>query len=803
LAVFNPQVPQTQDPNYLNYARAIEAPAPNQSTKIALEGTASILGEGVSAADAIIKGGIKNAAYEKVDPLRDKYTQGLEMIKADLDKGVIPAPVQSVGGTTSGKSLLDSNASADETPDEADMPAGLGSGLDRVRQLAAAKAAGSPRLNDTQYAKDTLSVAKQLRAQYGSGYRDYIDSEVSKASGLPVANSYYQNMLLDINRQLVQMGKTKDDIGKAMMSNLDVPGMAGYIQKRNAGDATITDSFVLGKIGDWQNLQTQQKIDAAKRAEKSDLNKDDIAKQTQGMTKTLTDSVQFEMSAVKDLGIGNSSTAADLIQFFDDAAQGKHPELSDAELNQKRMLFNSWVTSVERRLSSNIAGYAPVVGADVAQTTLQKAMFPIYTMQKFVNSKEDGPAFFHAQQVEALKKDASYNFLKNKDTQGLSMQLLGARDILGEQYFPDFIRSMLTNKQDEKYKDMFNEEAMSAIKPITDQRGAPIPRYMVDAIKKGKQVGATGESGYFEAVANLPMKIADPKMPLAAKDQLIDWAFNPKNVGRLDELKMDYRDPNTGEWVPGKYRMFNLLSAPAITDGVAETAKAHPENYQKYEGTLKTEFGRLYRSDVVSLNKIMEKPYLNAHFSYNDESKSFGLVDNSGKPILRNDRALGIQQPNAVYLNGMLDILDRVNGGIRNLSYIHDKNPQKTGDTSQFLLQTLQTIGFRPGENINGATEGMMRSIIKTQAPDLPPDKVNELLLGRPGGVRPTGSSRSNLAPEDTGGDLQSFIKNPAGRQAPKVRNLSDDQLLSIDTQDIPEGMSARDFLDSLKKSRR
>jgi hypothetical protein len=824
LAVFNPQVAPTQDPNFLNYSKVVDAPASkpvivDNSSGIALNTVATGFESAVNIVDTAIKKGISNTAYEQIDPLRDNYTSGLESLKKNLDQGIIPKPAETVVGGTTGKSLLDANASADDE----DLPVGLESGLDRITQLARAKAAGSPRLNDTQYSKDVLSVAKQLRTQF-AGYREYIDEVTSKASGLPVANSYYQNMLQDINRQLTQIGKTKDDVGGLMMKNLDVPGMAGYIAKRKAGDPEISDSYVLGKIGEWQNLQTQQKIDAAKRAEKSDKKTDNIADQDQRLIKTLGDTVTMEMSAVKDLG--GVGTPKQLLEYFDNVAAGKIPS-SDAEVQQKKLMFNSWVTQVERRLADKSTGYAEVVGSDTAEKRIKAAMYPIYTMQKFINSKEDGPAFFHSQQIEAIKNDAGYNWLNNKDTAALSQQLLGARHIFGEQYFPDFMRSILESGQDKKFKNVFSEEALNAANPITDTRGQPIPRYMKDAILHGKKIGATGEDEYYGSVVGLVGTIADPKAPLAAKDRMIDWAFNPKNIGRLDELKMDYRDPKTGEMVPGKYRAFNILSSPSVVQGVKETSLVKPENYQKFQSTLEQEFGKLYRSDVVTLNKVVEgrtvptgpdgnpvsgplmtnvpvtnKKVQDMHFSFNNETNQFGIVDNNNRPITRD--TVGVKDRDKLVT---LDVLDRVNGGLTNLANVQKNAPQGAKDTSQYLLQTLQTIGFRPGERISGATEGMMKAVIKAHAPDMTNEDLNKKIFGSPGGVTPTAVPFT--AEEDR--SLSAFLRSPAGQargNIPASRgvikgNLSDEQLVGIQTDDIPAGMDAREFIRQLKAGKK
>lgn len=809
MAVFNPQVAPTQDPNYLGYSRVVEAPPPNMSSKIALETAGSALESGVTLVDTAIKKGISDTAYAKIDPLRDEYTAGLEKLKGNLDQGTVPKPD---GAVAPGKSLLDANASLDDEPE---IPAGLESGLSRIDRLAAAKAAGSPRLNDTKYSSDTLDVAKQLRSQY-PGWREYIDQKVSQASGLPVANSYYQNMLQDINRQLTQIGKTKDDVGTTMMKNLDVPGMPAMIARRKAGDPAISDAYVLGKVGEWQNLQTQQKIDAATRAEGTDNNKNKVEDVDQRLTRRLTSAVQFELSGVKDLGIGQNPK--DLIQYFDDVASGRI-KASDAEVGQKRLMFNNWVTKVERGLNVNAAGDAAVVGTETAEKRIKYAMTPIYTMQKFVNSKEDGPAFFHAQQIEAIKNDSLHNFLINKDYGREATQLLTARSVLGDGYFPEYLRSMMDSGVDIKLGGILKQEQMASIVPYVDSRGQPIPRYMADAYKKGKEIEATAESGWYESVTNHVLKIADPKMPLAAKDQLVDWAFNPKNVGRLDELKMDYKDPRTNEWVPGKYRAFNILSSDAVVQGVAETAKAKPENYVKFRSTLEQEFGKLYRADLKTLNsnvkaasqdvrvvdgQVVKAPF-EFNFSYNDKTNKFGLVDKNNRPITRETAELNqrtsINSNSAGLVRGTLDVLDRVNSGVANLANVQKNDPQGAGDTSTYLLQVMQTAGFKPGDKISGATEGMARAVIKSKQPDMTPEEVDKLIFG-------ISSHASNFAPEQRRGpSVSEFVSNPTGDPLPKRLSGQvvgpNETITGIKNDVVPAGMDPMDFIRQLRREGR
>lgn len=793
MAIVNPELPQARDPDYLRYSKPIGDIPPDVSGKLAWDTAGQALETGVSVIDTSIKEGIKDSAYKQIDPLRDQYTQGLEAIKASLDKGVIPAPVQAIQGATSGKtSLLDAN----DAMDPEDLPPGLDSGLDRIRQLADAKAAGSPRLNDTQFAKDTLSVAKQLRNQYGTGYRDYIDQEVSKVSGLPVANSYYQNMLQDINRQLVQMSKTaKDDPAAIAMKNLDIPGMVdstgqgrGFLDQYKAGQ--MSGAKLLGIIGDHQAHESTLKINALEAAEADRKDASAVKKGTATLATDLNNEVSLRISGVVESGGLGSYEAYQ--NYFLDAA--KNPKWqSEAQVQQRAQQYNAFVAQFGARLSSIAASRAPLIGGKAAQDEVNNAMTPIRTLQSWVNDKDNGPTVYAMKQAQAIRDDADYNFLINKDWGQVVQQVGAARKELGDQYLPTFISNYIQSDMDLKFKGVLSQENMTAVQSFMDNRGQQVPRYMKNAIEHGKEIEAPGD--YHGNVFQIPQQLADPKMPLAAKDKMIQWAYAPQNRNILGELNKDYRDPQTGAWVPGKYHGFNLLASPKITDAVAETAKTHPENYKMYKDHLENEFGTAYRSDLLDLNKILEKPYLNAHFSFNDQTNNFGLVNNKNQPIVRNDRALGIENPNAVYLNGMLDKLDLINSATHRISYMHSKDPEGSGDTPKYLLQLLQTSGFRPGENITNATEGMAKAIIKSKSPDMTPDQVDQQIM------KFSQDSKS-------GPSVAQFVSNPTGTVLPKAPkgirgNLSDEPLLGVKDDSIPAGMSAREFIQQLKREGR
>lgn len=741
MALLDPTPPQTQDPDWIRQSHEVKPPSPipvieNKSVGQALTSLGAGLDSAVNLVDTAIKKGVEKEAYRSVDPLRDQFTAGLEKIKSNLDQGIIPAPVQGAAGTTTGKSLLD--AHAEDT--KQDVPPIVSGGLDRIDQLAQAKAAGSVKLNDTQYAKDVLSEAKRIRAQVPEGYRSYVDEQISKASGLPVANSYYQNMLQDINHQLAQIGKTKDDLKTMMERNSSVPGMKQWYQQYLSGNKTITQPFIFSKINDWENLQAQQKIDAAGRAAgDADLTTKQRDKEA-SLIKNLNRTMDYFTG--DKLSIASMSGLGEQMGFVRDLQAGLHPEVGDAEVKQRQYNLQAYRQGIYEMMKKDSREHADVIGNDKVEKNILNTLAPLDNLITLFNDKSGSPATFHQNQIEAIKADDVHGWMASKDKGAISRQIMAGRTIFGEQYFPTWIGNILSRPGpdgkplDKPIQDVFNQEAMSAISPLTDKRGQPVPRYMKDAIQHGKEVDLNQLPSYVGKVTSLIGSIADPKMPLQAKDKLIDWAYNPKNAGIFDELKMDYIDPNTHEKIPGKYRAFNILSAPAMTNAVRETALIHPDNYAKYRSHMEQEFGGLYKQTIKDLNNLVGS---GVGYSWNERTNQLGLVDSKNRPIdFNSEIKLGnIPLMTQAYMKwfSISDKLKDLNEGIGHMAVIHKNDPRsgQEADTGKYLFQVLQTMRFSGGDVSGGPSNTILniqRAMMKSRSPELTNEQLDKALLG-------------------------------------------------------------------------
>lgn len=729
MAIFNPAPPDVNPPaEFLGphfTGHAVSQSEPFRPGKSAL----GFLGEGIEGAadtlDLSIKRGLRDTIYKDVDQQRDQFTDALQKINSQVDTGVIPAPVQSSNGPTNG--ILDNQP-------QNNIPAGVANGVAKIKQLQLAANNGSTRINDTMYAAQTLAIAKRLRAQY-PGHREFIDQEVSKASGLPVANAYYQNLMQDINQKLTMLGRRKDDVGHMMMNNMGVPNMDKYLVMRANGDKNYPgDAYVLHQINSWKNLQDTIKIDSARRADAKFDQEDIKTHDTQSVTSGLNNLIyhfvddNIQLSGVPDL--------RSLLNYMSDYQAGKvtGPDNSDAVFQQRAQQLQVYRNYIFQHAQKFASSYAPTVGEDNLQKIISSAMTPIDTYVKLADDKNSGPGVYHLHQIAAMKADDQYNWLVSKDRGQISRMELTARGILGEQGYAAFIQNSLATGQDKVFAPLFNQEALASVAPFTDERGNPIPRYLNDAIQHAKAVSTPSHPvppEYYGNIIGWINHVADPNIPEIAKDRMIDWAFNPKNIGIIDKLKMEYRDPNTGNWVPGKYRAFNIMTSPKITQAIALTAKDHPQNWIEYQNWVESSFNSLFRSDLQTLNSALKNAH-GVHVAFNDVSNTFSIVTNDGRDIRNQPKYLGPGNYQYPWAYAALEALDRLNGahdggGIRNLNTVMKYDPQGEGDTGKYLLSLVQNILHTDPNNFAALMMG--RALVQTKNPDMSQDDINEKFL--------------------------------------------------------------------------
>lgn len=723
MAIFNPAVPQTQDPNFMGYSKAIDAPAPNTSVGQLIKSVGEGITGAVNIADEWVKKNIDTDVKAKVDTERDIYTANLEATRATQQKGLIPNPNPYT------QDLLAFNG------DPQDVPGGLQSGLDRVDQLGTAKAAGGSKINDTLYTANLNSVAKNLRAQY-PGYRDYIDQRISAVSGMDPANAYYKNLMQDINYSANKTDSLQKHTENLIYSNINLPGAPQILQTYQAAKAQGKDISI--EVASWVNQYKGAEYgeEAAKRKREADKgNVEDLkTTYTQDFTKVAGSRAQAGIDTIQ-IGLGTQTTQG-VVDFMATAAK-PGITIDPVLLQQAATGIGATKTQVAldlykkaKALDGSGRSFESVMGSQAIQQEVENQTKPYDIALKAIQDKEFGTATMALRQATAVKNGAVRDLLTDK-TVGKQMKKIAAFQDIAPNYSEIGQRALLQAGVAEDIKSYFVEKGLDAMSGGIDPLKQPsLAADLADANDK-KIAGSTGVRN---ELVRLPLRMTDPDAPDAVKIKLARYAFDPQyNFDALSNIKMDYTDPRTNRPVAGKYAAYGILTSPAITDTMAKLRSSSPEGekaWQDYKTWSERSFGQLFREDVQSLNKI-QKDAANSknpiHVSWDSDNLRWGLVDGQGKEV--RGGAYGMALPGMSqdqnFVNQATVMINRLNSGLSNLSQVQKK---EGGDTNAYMLRTLQTVGLDVDASTTGLPAQMMEAVKKAHEKPMP---FNERFFGK------------------------------------------------------------------------
>lgn len=699
MAIFNPQVQPTNDPNYLGYSKGIEGGfGVDKSTGMALDTLGDSLKEGVTIADTAVKDTLKDDIRRTVEKQRGDYTQYLETLKGIAQTNVIPG-----AGTDS---ILDANASMD-------IPDGLEAGLDRAKAMGAATGTGN-RINDTLYSANLASSASELRAKW-PGYKDYIDQKFSEYSGFNPANAYYKNLMQDINTLAARTNKDKNGaqaiINDAVRTG-DVDGADKIWALHKAGK--MSDEEAISKIYEARSAKSAvTAAEAARVARKGDRD-DTAAVAVRDFTKEIGDKVTRDMGLIQ-FGTG-STTLQGAVQWF--TKMSNDPSSADPKQVQANVtalnawydkLYNDGLARATERDSSGQTYATRMGGINRVKEELEGNLSGIKQYVTSVNNKEWGLGTFLQRQLMAQSQQDQRDLLNDP-----TMRKTKAFSDAFPTFADTFVKAGLTGNVPEKMNTYFNEFRIGAASQpdILTGKVNTMTKDFADIDKKAaenpKLITPQDVAKLKNEVFNIPKTIGDPKLTgsegLTIKANIARHAFDPSNIGILQGIKMDYIDPDTKRYIPGKYSAFTRMTSPDITNGMDAVRKGTqdgPQIWENYKTWTQTEFQKLFREDAANLNALNES---RLHIGW--------TTGEGGQPPrmkLLNERGEELTGPPPTYsIGSAMRTVQRVNSAMYNLHEVYKKDGQ---DTNMPILQDiLQT--WTPAEKTTGLPAKIMDAII-------------------------------------------------------------------------------------------
>ncbi len=729
MAPFNQPLQPTNDPNYENRSRPIDIPDTikprgvednriiqkgqevgdrsaeyrGQAAAYGLQGQgvaekgygdlfAGIVGIGDFMAKAgvqMVKKDIEDKVYEVANTERQRYTAELEKIKA--------------GG---GKGILDAHAEeTDAVPDEiSELPDTLGT-------LQTARNAG--KLSKTDYQGRLLEAAKDLRSRY-PGFKQEIDHEFAKVTGVNPANAYIIGLVNDINRANASQNSERNRLLTYIRGKSGYEGSEDAYRKVETGEWGGTD------VIKWAAPQERYRLNISDRAAAFNDKNLSLAdrKRTGGelFDTAMVGIVQTKVdNFMRRLGI-NSQADADAL----DAKQrsGEIPAKRWAEIGQT---FADEQLQLKQEIlrEARGKGLVQVMGLDDINTRTEAAMRPMKDLGDRIFNHDSGGIYKAAQWVKAQGDDDQKRIFQDSIVGPDMRSIETIKRIGGEQYLQSANLQLLVNGLSGKF-DVYQKRWHDAIKAQTDMetKGVPITlNRAFDEFKVKMKDATDNEKRKMNAsMVDEIVKIADPNTPDAIKVNLALTAFHPDNRGFISRLNVDGKDER-GNVIQGQNAVFQRFTSPEITKEMYRLGQQNPEIWKNYVNWTKETLGNeLLSREFNSLGQI-RNPSIRVGWdsdnkrlvpTYNDQAIT-GRSATSGQGTVFTPSA----DPEYAVVQ---TAVNRINSNLSNFKHVAEATGAGSRDVDTFLLGTIvQAAGPQALSKVDNIPGDIARQIGLTQ----------------------------------------------------------------------------------------
>lgn len=688
MAVFNPDVPKTQDPNYLNYSKVNEAPKADESSKYTYAG----IGEGISGvvdiADTFEKGIIGDQVRDAVDTQRNQFTSALEMARNGSPASSTPVdavgqPMSIMAGDSTGKPI----------------PAALDQKLDSAANLPAALQGGH--ISKTYYDMNLAQSAKELRSQY-PGYRDYIDQKFAQMTGGNPANEYVSSMIADINRNNTLAKEQIEKVSSQLRAqNADgVPGanvMLNAWEAKQVPEAKVNDFINNANSYKYQNATAKAKFESTERDKSTDTQN-----ATKYATNVLATGMVSQFSALyKVSGMDEKDTLQNIALKLDsgELRQGdEQAQVLERQLLTNRDIFKQqkWA-EFNKPLNKDGDTVFTLMGADKASALIDKQAEYFDNMAKRFHDHEYGWAHLNQNWAEGALHTSLATTLMTPGIGQVAAKANNLFKLFGPNWGSALGQEIFNTKLPDEIKGwLANDKLDLQLQPYLAPNGQPTT--IKQKIDDAKAKGVT-QPEYFDNLLDSVNTIRNPKANDDAKEKIAYAFFSPQNRHFLadNRFKQDYVDPQTGNKVPGNYSIFTRLTNPDITKEMFRLGQNKPELWTMYKNWAEETFGNdLMRTDLKNLPEIQDA---GLHVKWTDRD---------------NVHRIDITDANGASLKGPKNTLehrtvDNINLGLNSLGNIE---AAAHGDVGTYLLHYLTQSGIDLSKNTNGIPSKIVEAIL-------------------------------------------------------------------------------------------
>lgn len=674
MVAFNQPDQDIQPANTAFWARPIREPKVDISGEIIGKTVGNALGEGLKFADNYVREGIVAPTAEtEAGKLRDQFVDALNTARNSIEPQPLGAP----------KSLSEGERAA--------LPKTVQNVGDRVDILQ--KAMESGRLSETDYYGRVNALAKQLRAQF-PGYRDEVDRQIARVTGVHSANAQLRSQIQDLNRLITQHGETKDkfdtEMSRAAFNGLFDDATFAHFQQMHRDNP---DKFGMPELLREINRRAFNKADFERMKEdafmKGQTAKDEATK-AQGAITSAVGTMVSDAMATEKITVGTYSNQS-MDDFLSAYGQGKvqvADEDMEAQGRMEQVRYNQMYAKAmaminqpdpndpqHRSLAQLLKG-----GDKTAKEIVEAAMDPWRKRVEAFAGKDPVMGNMHAKLIESSQHDNQYLARKTDPYIANTGDLA---EMFRKQYGPGFDNYITTT-------DVWNKKITPSLQALFDQNWF--------AARTQPRMKAGGSAYEFvrtiQDYAN--QSTSDPNFVRLLARGIDD--FNNKDTDPETRKALGYYffGPNSGQLVvqasKGDINIFQQLYTPLTARTMS---KYHPDMYPMFEQGAEQNARALFTKDINDLKTVLEKQ----------------VPGTAGINWVNGDHFEGTGE-GRLLIQGKID---RINAMIGGLKPVYDGDPAHQKDVETFMFERLAQMGFDPTKNVAGLPEQIMKALMASR----------------------------------------------------------------------------------------
>jgi hypothetical protein len=497
------------------------------------------------------------------------------------------------------------------------------------------------------------------------------------------------NLLQDINRNATNKDAYQQKIMSKAMENYGDADVQLALRSWHAGVPGAFDKVEEYTFRAEQEKAKHQLWQRTSEENKGDLSADaDLAKSQYQQRAAST--VFRNFNPVIDIpGLTSPQMQQKLL---DDHRAGLPSSIKPEQWDQ--MLTNAQrardVAANELKDIANNGGYSKRIRDPAAEKAIADNELQYFDRQiAAISSKDVGPMFENQRRAKSLQDNAQYQLLSDPNIGSWLLNQKVLQDQAGPALSSWITQQTLAKGYLGRFQNYFGDVTAKSTVPDDIRKDGTV-KSMYSDIVKAREAARTNKVPprlYDDLVdnVNLITKAHELGNENVAKE-VAKYTFDPAKNGNLMKLfGRDFTDDN-GVFHKGQFAYYDVLSKPKVVDSVWKLKDSETWNMMKdwQEGSFKTLFGE----EVQNLNKIQGDKSLPMKLNFDSDHHQF---------IPEFPKATTAVEAN--YIRYAQDSITKLNKGLQNLSYMHDK---MGGDTNEYLFNMLTTMGYSPNDRVHG-----------------------------------------------------------------------------------------------------